>query len=348
MIHIFSEVECIETGKVRGEILFPQQIIPEIREDSELLRSGLNQTGNSGWSGIWCLRKNAVLIWPTMAHMDENGSIAYESTNGGGGYLSGDHFLRNNRKLKGDYTSIICLWNTNGNYYHWLMDGLTRLAYLPKFPTRCKILIPKHLPKFAHRSLELLGLTDRVVEVSENLLIERYWFAGPISPSGHPNPYGVKWLREKFLPVKPSSTERLIYVERNSPKRRLYNEKQVSDFFKSIGWECIDPGSLSFDDQIKIFSEAKVIVGTHGAAMTNVLWTSPGTKVVELMAQKYRNGCMAGIALICEAEHKSIVFPSDSMGGMYIPLDRLTLELFNMGLIDELPPRNNLNPRYLI
>ncbi len=35
-------------------------------------------------------------------------------------------------------------------------------------------------------------------------------------------------------------------------------------------------------DHIALFRQARVIIGPHGAGMTNILWSSPGTHVIEL------------------------------------------------------------------
>jgi capsular polysaccharide biosynthesis protein len=44
-------------------------------------------------------------------------------------------------------------------------------------------------------------------------------------------------------------------------------------------------------DQIRLFSEAELIVAPHGGALTNLLFAEPGTAVVELFAPDYVQGC---------------------------------------------------------
>ena len=39
---------------------------------------------------------------------------------------------------------------------------------------------------------------------------------------------------------------------------------------------------LSFNEQIKIFNEAKIIIGSHGAGLTNLIFCEPSTKVIEI------------------------------------------------------------------
>ena len=42
-------------------------------------------------------------------------------------------------------------------------------------------------------------------------------------------------------------------------------------------------GSETFDEAIKKFQRAKIVVGPHGAAMTNLLFSKDGTQVIEYL-----------------------------------------------------------------
>jgi capsular polysaccharide biosynthesis protein len=48
------------------------------------------------------------------------------------------------------------------------------------------------------------------------------------------------------------------------------------------GFQTIDPARLSFTEQTALFAEAVVIVGAHGAALTNALFAPAGSALVEL------------------------------------------------------------------
>ena len=48
------------------------------------------------------------------------------------------------------------------------------------------------------------------------------------------------------------------------------------------GFEPIVPGRMSFREQIRVFSEASVVVGPHGAALTNLVFAPHGCRIVEI------------------------------------------------------------------
>ena len=79
-----------------------------------------------------------------------------------------------------------------------------------------------------------------------------------------------------------------IYIDRSdsSPNtkaiRLITNEKEVKNFLINNGFESIVLGNLHFKDQIKIFNNAEIIVGLHGAGFSNISFCKTGTKVIEL------------------------------------------------------------------
>jgi capsular polysaccharide biosynthesis protein len=48
---------------------------------------------------------------------------------------------------------------------------------------------------------------------------------------------------------------------------------------------------MSVAEQISLFAAAEVVIGAHGAALTNTVFCSPGTKVIEIFAPDYVNPC---------------------------------------------------------
>ncbi|MEP5672190.1 MAG: glycosyltransferase family 61 protein [Luteolibacter sp.] len=272
-------------------------------------------------------RNNAYLAAPSLAHCDDEGRVCREAIYGPHAWADpvwGRQGPVPTQKLSGNFTSIVSRWNEGSNYFHWFMDGLTRLAHLNSFPADCRIIIPENPAPFALRSIELLGLTDRVLQVGDvDLEIERYWFAGPTMLSGCPDPIGVDWLRRKFLTGPQPLGCRKIYIERTAPTRNVGNAQELRELFHERGWEIIDPGSLTLDEQISTFREAKAIAGAHGAAMTNLLWAPAGTEVLEFMPERRRNGCYAGIAIIAGQNHQTLVCNSDRKGNMNIALDKI-------------------------
>ena len=192
---LFSEQTQLCNAAIQGGIVLDGPKLAEIPMDSEVRTAQLHQADYGDWVALWSRRDDAFLAGPSLAHIDSTARVCLEATYGP--HAWSDPVWRRKikpavRELTGDYTSIVSRWNEGQNFYHWFLDGLTRLVHLPDFPTDCRILIPRNPPLFAKRSIELLGLGNRVVETAnEDLRIERYWFAGPTMPSGSGQPLNM-------------------------------------------------------------------------------------------------------------------------------------------------------------
>jgi hypothetical protein len=75
---------------------------------------------------------------------------------------------------------------------------------------------------------------------------------------------------------------RKVYLHRaRGGWRYVENEDEVCDFLQSRGFEIVRPEMLSVAEQVRICSRARVMVGMHGAGLTNLLW-APRARLIEL------------------------------------------------------------------
>ena len=56
-----------------------------------------------------------------------------------------------------------------------------------------------------------------------------------------------------------------------------------------MGFSIHKTGKMPFFEQIYLFNNAKVIVGAHGAAFTNLVFCKPKTKVIEIIPKSHPN-----------------------------------------------------------
>jgi capsular polysaccharide biosynthesis protein len=84
---------------------------------------------------------------------------------------------------------------------------------------------------------------------------------------------------------------RRVFLSRaGAVKRRMVNEAELGAKLEAMGYAVVEPGTLSAVEQIALFRDAAVIVGQHGAAMTNLLFAPRGEDgpiVVELHQENY-------------------------------------------------------------
>jgi len=96
---------------------------------------------------------------------------------------------------------------------------------------------------------------------------------------------------------KPAGTRR-IYISRSGTRlRRTTNEAEVAAVLEARGFETVRPETLSHADQVRLFGEAAVVVGTGGAALTNLIFAPRGAVVVETCPPEVQFPYFIGLAL---------------------------------------------------
>lgn len=101
----------------------------------------------------------------------------------------------------------------------------------------------------------------------------------------------LHWLRDKFKGLcTPGGGRRKLFISRagnSQPQgRRLLNENEIANFAREQGFEIIRCEELSFEAQVTLFSEASVIVGSHGAGLTNIIFAPHTAKIIEMIGPR--------------------------------------------------------------
>jgi len=85
--------------------------------------------------------------------------------------------------------------------------------------------------------------------------------------------------------ASPNTTaERKIFLKRGPSRvRSLSNSLEIAKIAVKFGLEIIDNDTLSFEEQRNIFANASLVVGIHGAGLTNLIFRFPKTlELVEI------------------------------------------------------------------
>jgi capsular polysaccharide biosynthesis protein len=76
---------------------------------------------------------------------------------------------------------------------------------------------------------------------------------------------------------------RRIFINRISKVgRTISNFDEVEKVLQKFKFEICDTGNMSVENQSKLFGSASVIVGIHGAGLTNLIFANESTKVIEI------------------------------------------------------------------
>jgi len=80
-----------------------------------------------------------------------------------------------------------------------------------------------------------------------------------------------------------AGTSESIYVSRvGTSVRPMRNESQLVEALQERGFFIFSADGMSLSEQIRIFSQARVIVGPHGSGLTNVAFAQPDATLLEV------------------------------------------------------------------
>jgi hypothetical protein len=220
------------------------------------------------------------------------------------------------RVVPGVHASLISQWC--GSYFHWITDALPRLRILELVGSSdVQLLVPDRLAPWQTRSLELAGIDLRqLVPFSGRLRAETLVWPRPAALTGHIPRWACSWLRERF--VRPGARPRLrLYLTRRGHARQVTNEDEVVSVLRPLGFDVVDPGTSSFDEQIAMFADAEVVIAPHGGALTNVVF-GQNAVVVEIFDPDYINPCYYAMSDRCDHEYWYVVGESEPGGHLRV------------------------------
>jgi len=223
-------------------------------------------------------------------------------------------FLPKPTELPG--TSFL-LASTGGNtFHHWMIDVIPRLMFLEHGPgiRPNRYLVNGLGQRFQRESLELLQIpASRCVALEErnSFCCETLLLPSLPCSSGHPSRAVCNFLRKAILPPSISrafGTRKKILVGRSDTiSRQATYWKEIRTRLLAESFEEILPSRMSLQEQAAAFHGADWVVGIHGAALTNLVFCRPGTKVVELFGWNYVNPCYRDLCSVVGLEHHGVV-----------------------------------------
>ena len=96
----------------------------------------------------------------------------------------------------------------------------------------------------------------------------------------------LKYFIEKALSnIKIPNFRDKIYIRRDDVSyRKILNESDLIKKLRENNFEIINPNHFEILEQIKIFSNAKIILSPNGSNLSNIIFCKKGTKVIEIGA----------------------------------------------------------------
>ncbi len=241
--------------------------------------------------------------------------------------------------LTGEGTTWILAANAaRRNYWHWVAQVLPAVLQAVEALRERGVtelgLVTAPLAGFQRALLGMLGL-DALPRVEltprRACLCGRLAYSEALSgrtayvPTAH-----RRALRDALLAASaaaPPLGDRLYVSRADARARPMTNEAEVEATLAREGFTILTPGKLPVPEQVMAFHRAKLIVGPHGAGLTNLLFCEPGAAVLELMQASLCNPATASLARSSGATVCLDLFADDGLAqrtaGWAVDVDRM-------------------------
>ena len=173
----------------------------------------------------------------------------------------------------------------DANYWHFVKDFAARLFVYFELGLDTPLLVPPSFDEKQHALVKQIFEWQGAKLPPILQLGDEFAAVGPtVFPSTITIPAAVKIWEGRLKPpqLTDKSKQRLFVMRGTVSRRRLLNEEAVAKRLGELGFTCVDPGALSFKEQVALFQSASVVVGVHGAALANLLFAPPEGALVEL------------------------------------------------------------------
>ena len=187
------------------------------------------------------------------------------------------------RRITGDV--VLCRKPGLGAYGHWLVELLPKALLASQLPQPKRFLIQSVSTRMAsliRQSLTAIGVRHpAIIEASyEPVWVERLILVSGLTSHGnYMSPLAVECLQMISDRIEPSGSEALFVTRPPNSGRGLVDETRITNLASEAGFRVLEPGSISFTQQIAAFKAARKIVGVMGSALANLAFAQPGTDV---------------------------------------------------------------------
>lgn len=214
--------------------------------------------------------------------------------------------------------ALHALAGVSGNHFHWLLFFVCKIALYGELPSRRKdlvVLLPDYLWEAQRQSAELVaehyGLPIVRLQDAGAVFVEELLAPFQQTPHGidiHPAAMtAFAIIKRGTAGQAPPGPER-IYVTRSDSKfRRLENEVEIEGLLARFGFTVVRLTGLSLAQQVALFAHARIVIGPHGAGLTNLAFCEGGTRVLEFQHPDHVSWCMKHLAYLAGLDYRFLM-----------------------------------------
>lgn len=178
-----------------------------------------------------------------------------------------------------------------GSYFHFHNNFLSKAILADEFELSEKIpfLVPEHIaqtPFFQETwALGFFGNREIVIQRGyEAFRVDRAWLirAYDCDRDHYDN------IANRIAPDRPLDGQERILIQRHQKfGRHFQNQNEMMELLAPLGVRPVVPETMKLTEQADLFARAELIIGAHGAGLTNMMFRRAPASVVEIFSDKF-------------------------------------------------------------
>jgi capsular polysaccharide biosynthesis protein len=235
--------------------------------------------------------------------------------------------------------------NGSSNYYHWMIEILPKMQFLPELDARypgLPLLVSEDVARTGtfRESLEIIANDRPIVVLDQSRLYDVARLVHINAPNVCPfnlrpgeelrtsdfffRDASIAFLRDRLRASAASmagNPPKRVFFGRKGERRR-YNEEEIYAAFAREGFVRVFMDELNLRSQIDLMTGAEMIAGPTGASWTNLIFCREGTLCLCWMADESREfSAYSNLAKIVGVDLRYVTYPTGA---------KSTQELYSM------------------
>lgn len=245
-------------------------------------------------------------------------------------FTLGQYLFKSRQLGKTDekYLLVFDLW-AYSNYFHWMVDSMCRLVHWKDMLHEYTVLLPAEPQPFMTETLKMLGVV-KTMPVKKVTFFKAAVLHLPnySAWSGQQNPIVLKKVRDLVLEtVAEQGRYEKVFVSRaDARNRKVHNEAEVWAELEKRGFSRVIFSGMSVAGQVLVVKNAKYIVTSHGANMTNAIFAREA-KVLELLRNDKPNFCYWSTLSCLEISYYYQLCEVSGHDNLLVDIERFKLNL---------------------
>jgi hypothetical protein len=232
------------------------------------------------------------------------------------------YYFFNKRTIKLKKNEICLLGPYSHSYSHVIHEFFIRLIFLIEKTNLSIVWVPDNLKKYLMANVykkTFSKIKFKFFPTNENVIFVKCNYLS------HSNnrwliKNKIKYISEEYIELannlrrrvcknhflKHDSKFKYIVVSRSRAERRkLLNEHELISMLKVYNFRLVNFEDYDYDAQINIARNCKIMIGYHGAGLTNLFFMKPKSLVIEIYNQNYKNEALKVFSKALNVDYKS-------------------------------------------